>query len=988
MAATSLRPVIMRGSGDGASRSRRYAGVVGRDADRQYVPAPMRRDVRLLGDLLGEVLRESGGQGLLDDVERLRRAVIAARHSEPSGAAGAAGPGQRAGDPLREISEMVAAWPLDRAEAVAHAFTVYFHLANLAEEHQRIRTLRERDTGDQPVRESLAAAVARIRAEYGSGHVTGLIAGLRVHPVLTAHPTEARRRAVTEALRRIGALLTSLDDGRLGASERAEVRRRLREEIDLLWRTSALRVAAMQPLDEVRAAMTAFDETLFRVVPALYRSLDRALAGPASGRVASAATAFLRFGSWIGADRDGNPFVTAEVTRQTAAIQAEHVLRALQNATERIGRSLTVHAGGPSAAPGLAQAIAAAQSAHPELLAELLARSPEEPFRTYLLYAARRLRAARLGVPDQPGLEPDPADPPDQSGLAYRDPAEFIADLRLVQRELAAAGAARQAYGELQHLLWQAETFGFHLAELEIRQHSAVHARALHELAPGGSPPGQAPPGQAPPGQAPPEQALSAQTREVVATFQAMAWLQDRFGPDACRRYVVSFTRSAADISAVYELARLSVPGGCVPQLDVVPLFESGADLENATQVLDDMLLLEPVAARLSAAGRRLEVMLGYSDSAKELGPVSATLRLFAAQQRLARWAEVNDVRLTLFHGRGGALGRGGGPAGRAVLAQPPGSVAGRFKVTEQGEVIFARYGHPVIAQRHLEQVASAVLLASAAPGRSAAAPSPAAPSPAAPTLAPAADLDPPAAPLRLVAEQMDAGALRAYRALVETEGFAEWFARISPLEEIGAMRIGSRPARRGVAAAAGLDDLRAIPWVFAWAQTRVNLPGWFGLGSGLAAAMDAAGQEDRKGGKGGKGRAGGLQTVQDAYRSWPLLAVLLDNAEMSLAKTDRRIAARYLALGGREDLTAAVLDEYDLTRELVLAVTGHDRLLADRPVLSRAVALRDPYVDALSLLQLRALTALRNGTGERERLERLLLLTVNGVAAGLQNTG
>ncbi len=874
----------------------------------------MRRDVRLLGDLLGEVLRESGGQDLLDDVERLRRAVIAARHTEQAGKPGA----------LRAIGAMVAGWPLDRAEAVAHAFTVYFHLANLAEEHQRIRTLRERDTVDQPVRESLAQAVAGIRAEHGSGRVLGLVAGLRVHPVLTAHPTEARRRAVTEALRRIGALLTSLDDGRPGASERAETRRRLREEIDLLWRTSALRAAAMQPLDEVRAAMTAFDETLFRVVPALYRSLDRALAGPASGRVASAAPPFLRFGSWIGADRDGNPFVTAEVTRQTAAIQAEHVLRALQNATERIGRSLTVHAEPPSAAPGLARAIADAQGAHPELLAEILARSPEEPFRAYLLYAARRLRATRAGLP----------------GLAYREPAEFIADLRLVQRELAEAGAARQAFGELQHLLWQAETFGFHLAELEIRQHSAVHARALRELASGGSP----------------EQGLSAQTREVIATFRAMAWLQGRFGPEACRRYVVSFTRSAADVSAVYELARRAIPDGCLPQLDVVPLFESGADLGNATRVLDDMLLLEPVAARLAATGRSLEVMLGYSDSAKELGPVSATLRLFDAQQRLTRWAEANDVRLTLFHGRGGALGRGGGPAGRAVLAQPPGSVAGRFKVTEQGEVIFARYGHPVIAQRHLEQVASAVLLASAAPGPG-----------------PAADPDPAASRFRPVAERMDAGALRAYRALVETEGFAEWFARISPLEEIGAMRIGSRPARRGVAPAAGLDDLRAIPWVFAWAQTRVNLPGWFGLGSGLAAAADAA---------------GGLPVVREAYRSWPLLAVLLDNAEMSLAKTDRRIAERYLALGGREDLTSAVLDEYDRTRELVLAVTGHDRLLASRPVLSRAVALRDPYVDALSLLQLRALTALRNGAGERDRLERLLLLTVNGVAAGLQNTG
>jgi phosphoenolpyruvate carboxylase len=895
---------------------------VGRDADRQYVPEAMRRDVRLLGDLLGEVLRESGGQDLLDDVERLRHAVISARRGGP------ALPDTPA-DTLREISEMVTAWPLERAEAVAHAFTVYFHLANLAEEHQRIRTLRERDTGDRPVRESLADAVATIRAQHGSGRVTSLLADLRVHPVLTAHPTEARRRAVTEALRRIGALLSRLDDERLGASERFEVRRRLREEIDLLWRTSALRAAAMQPLDEVRAAMTAFDETLFRVVPVLYRSLDRALSGPASGRVASAAPAFLRFGSWIGGDRDGNPFVTADVTRQTAVIQAEHALRALENATERIGRALTVHAGVPPAGPGMAQAIAVVRSAHPELLTQIMERSPEEPFRVYLLYAARRLRATRLGLADQP-----------EPGLAYPGPEKFIADLRLVQRELARAGAARQAFGELQHLLWQAETFGFHLAELEIRQHSAVHAQALRELASGH-----------------PDQALSERTREVVATFQAIAWLQERFGARACRRYVVSFTRSAADVAAVYELARRSIPNGYLPQLDVVPLFESGADLENATRVLDDMLLLEPVAARLAGTGRRLEVMLGYSDSAKELGPVSATLRLFAAQQRLTRWAEVNDVRLTLFHGRGGALGRGGGPAGRAVLAQPPGSVGGRFKVTEQGEVIFARYGHPAIAQRHLEQVASAVLLTSAASGPG------------------SAQSDLAGERFRELAARMDAGALRAYRALVEADGFAGWFARVSPLEEIGAMRIGSRPARRGVAAVTGLDDLRAIPWVFAWAQTRVNLPGWFGLGSGLAAV-------------GENGPDGGLEELREAYRNWPLLAVLLDNAEMSLAKTDRRIAARYLALGGRDDLTAAVLDEYDLTRELVLRVTGHDRLLANRRVLSRAVALRDPYVDALSLLQLRALAALREAGEDRERLERLLLLTMNGVAAGLQNTG
>jgi phosphoenolpyruvate carboxylase len=958
------------------------------------MPESMRRDVRLLGDLLGEVLRESGGQDLLDDVERLRLAVIAARHPVPhrtshdggppeaapadgaphdgaphdgaphdgaphDGAPhgdGALGPADPAGD---EIAALVAGWPLDRAELVARAFTVYFHLTNLAEEQQRVRALRERDSGAGLVRESLAAAVAEFRQDQGTEHLDDLLARLRVHPVLTAHPTEARRRAVVTALRRISVLLAALDHTRPGAADQSEIRRRLREEIDLLWLTSPLRDKAMEPIDEVRTVMAAFDETLFVVAPTLYRALDEARRGRADAHAtpaASAVPAFLRFGSWVGADRDGNPFVTAQVTRETAVIQADHALRALENATTRIGRALTVHADAAPPSPDFALALEAAETAHPELLADLEARSPQEPYRTYLLYLVQRLQATRLRHAD----------------LAYGSCAEFLRDLRLVQVSLTAAGAVRQAFGELQHLIWQAETFGFHLAGLEIRQHSAVHARALREIEAGGP--------------------LSAETNEVLATFRSAGWIQDRFGVDACRRYVVSFTRSAADIAAVHELARHAMRSGRLPVLDVVPLFESGEDLDNATQVLDGMLALDPVAARLAVNGRQVEVMLGYSDSAKELGPVSATLRLFDAQERLARWAADRAVTLTLFHGRGGALGRGGGPAGRAVLAQAPGSVDGRFKVTEQGEVIFARYGHPAIAHRHLEQVTSAVLLASAPAvrERNAAA----------------------AKRFRQIADRIGARALRAYRDLVEAPGFAEWLARISPLEEISALRIGSRPARRGIASApVGLDDLRAIPWVFAWAQTRMNLPGWYGLGSGLAAVVGAAGDADEE----------GLRDAQEAYQGWPLLAVLFDNAEMSLAKSDRRIAARYLALGGRDDLTAMVLAEYDLTRRLVLAVTGHDRLLADRPILSRAVTLRDPYVDALSHLQLRALAELRAApqvnqraapradlreapaggpldgetsadraaaSAQQDRLHRLLLLTVSGVAAGLQNTG
>jgi phosphoenolpyruvate carboxylase len=912
-----------------------------RDRDRAALPEPMRQDVRLLGDILGEVIRDSAGPELLADVERLRHAVIQARRGAPdaSGASGASG--ASAGD---EIAALVASWSLDRADQVARAFAVYFHLANLAEEHQRIRMLRERDTG-QPVRESLAAAVGELGHDVGREHLVQLLASLRVHLVLTAHPTEARRRAVVSALRRVSELLDVLDDPRTGAADRAETRRVLHENIDLLWRTSQLRVKAMDPIDEVRTVMAAFDETLFRIVPVVYRELDRALTGAASGQAPSPVPAFLRFGSWVGADRDGNPFVTAQVTREAAAIQAEHALRALETTTTRIGRALTLHEASAPPAAALRRALAAARSAHPELLTEITERSPQEPYRTYLLYVAQRLAATRARHAD----------------LAYAGPAEYLADLRVVQQSLAAAGAAKQAFGELQHLIWQAETFGFHLAGLEVRQHSEVHARALAELRAAGPPGGldAGLPAGLPGGL---DGGLygswSAETEEVLATFRAVAWVQDRFGAEACRRYVVSFTRSADDIAAVYELARYAMLGGPGPELDVVPLFESAADLTNAPDVLTGMLAIPEVARRLAANGRELEAMLGYSDSAKELGPASATLRLFDAQAKLAEWAAGHAVRLTLFHGRGGALGRGGGPAGRAVLAQAPGSVNGSFKVTEQGEVIFARYGQQVIAKRHLEQVSSAVLLASSPriADRNAAA----------------------AATYRDVADRIDEAARSAFRALVEADGFADWFARISPLGEIGQLRIGSRPAKRGLApappgavATMDLTDLRAIPWVFAWSQTRMNLPGWFGLGSGLAAIS-------------------GAEVLRRAYRDWPLFSVLLDNAEMSLAKTDRQIGARYLALGGRDDLTERVLAEYDLTRRLVLAVTGHDRLLADKQVLSRAVTLRDPYVDALSYLQLRALAALRGPLPdeERERLERLLLLTVNGVAAGLQNTG
>lgn len=851
-----------------------------RSRARFEVPEQLRADVRLLGELLGRVLVEYGGQSLLDDVEKLRELTIA-----------------RDG---KAAEELVASWPHERAEDVARAFTCYFHLTNLAEELHRSRILRERGRDSE-----LGRAVQDVRRTGGDQQVRALLNGLEFRPVLTAHPTEARRRAVLATIRRISALLDNPSEPDT---------RRLLEQVDILWRTSQLRTSRPTPLDEVRSAMGVFEETFFEVVPTVYRRLDDALAGDAAGVLPPVVAPFVRLGSWIGGDRDGNPNVTAAITRETMQIQADHVLRALEYATEVIGRSLTLDAATTPSSAAVRRILADANAQNPELMKDITTRSPSEPHRQLLLLAARRLAATRARDAD----------------LGYPRAADFLRELTTLQDSLVSAGAPRQAYGALQELIWQTSSFGFHLAELEIRQHSAVHAQALEEVLSGGT---------------------SEQTEEVLATFRVIGQIQQRFGPEACRRYVVSFTRSAADLAAVYELADAAMDGRPI-ELDVVPLFETGEDLTNAVEVLDQALQLTRVRHRLTANDRRFEVMLGYSDSAKDVGPVSATLGLYDAQARITAWAQRNNVRLTLFHGRGGALGRGGGPANRAVLAQAPGSVAGRFKLTEQGEAIPARYGNTAIAERHIEQVAAATLLAS----------TPAVEERAAKAAERFAD----------VAVRLDEAAKAAYHRLVQAEGFAEWFGRVTPLEELGQLPIGSRPARRG-ATMSGLSDLRAIPWVFAWSQARINAPGWYGLGSALEAIGD-------------------VPVLTDANEHWPLFQVMLENAEMSLAKTDRRILCRYLELGDRPDLTSLVLEEHQRTTDWLLRVLGSSRLLEGRRVLGRAVELRNPYVDALSYLQLRALGTLRTDStldeAQVERTRRLLLLTVSGVAAGLQNTG
>ncbi|HAM12905.1 MAG TPA: phosphoenolpyruvate carboxylase [Microbacterium sp.] len=884
--------------------------LVGRYEAGQEIPEQMRADVRLLGSLLGEVLRESGSPGLFEDVERLRLATIQAYTDETPEA-------------FAHATEVAESFSIERAHEVARAFTAYFHLVNLVEEHQRVRILRERDgrPDSEGAADSIEAAYARLADEVGEDTALARLQALRFHPVFTAHPTEARRRAISSSIRRLAGLLQEHDDRLRDGNDPARLERRMVEEIDTLWRTAPLRPEKPSPVDEVRSVMAIFDETLYTVVPAVYRRLDDMLQGTNAGGRAPLVAPFVRVGSWVGGDRDGNPFVTASVTRKAAGIAAEHILLGLERTTQRIGRTLTLDAETTPPSDALVTLWKRLKAADEEAATEIAKRSPNEPHRRILLMLARKIDATRLRDAD----------------LAYREPSEFLADLRTVQDSLVAAGAARQAYGHLQQLIWQVETYGFHLAELEVRQHSAVHAKVLAELDAAAGSTGE----------------LSEQADEVLEVFRTIAFLQERYGPAAAGRYIVSFTQSAEDLANVHRLARHAVgEDGRMPVLDVIPLFETFADLQAAPGILAEIVQHPEFADRLERTGRRLEVMLGYSDSSKDVGPVAATLALYEAQADIAAWAKDEGIELTLFHGRGGALGRGGGPANSAILAQPPHSVDGRFKLTEQGEVIFARYGDPEIAMRHIDQVAAAVLLASA----------------------PSIERRNSGAARKFadVAATLDATSRQRFFDLVKAPGFAPWFAQVTPMEEIGLLALGSRPARRGLSVES-LADLRAIPWVFAWAQARINLAGWFGLGT----ALDAVGDED---------------LLREAYEQWPLFRTMIDNVGMSLAKTDPRIARRYLELGDRDDLAGLVLDEMTLTRSWVVRLTGGDEVLANKPVLQRAVKLRSPYVDALSLLQLRALRGLRDAAASDAPADpdqqRLLLLSVSGVAAGLQNTG
>ncbi|SEH37212.1 Phosphoenolpyruvate carboxylase, type 1 [Olsenella sp. KH1P3] len=817
--------------------------------------------------------------------------------------------------------------PVERATLLMRGFATYFHLANICEENYRVTSLRQREevvptNADSDPINDITVAYRQLVDECGRGKAIALLNRLEFHPVFTAHPTEARRKAVEGKIRRISALLEQRP--LLAGVSLAENERRMLQEIDALFRTSPIAHKKPTPVEEADTILDIFDNTLFEMVPEVYRRFDDWELGEKAGTVPPVCPAFFHPGSWIGSDRDGNPNVTAKVSRKVAEKFRTHMLETLAEATHAVGRNITLDTESTPASDQLLNLWSHQVEMSEVISAHAMEISAQETHRAVMLVISERLKATVNRTAD----------------LMYNSAEDYIEDLKVVQRSLAAAGAVRTAYGPVQRLIWQAQTFGFHMVEMEFRQHSVVHSRALADIREHGR---WGERGE-----------LQPMTREVLDTFRAIGSIQRKNGVKAARRYIISFTKSAQNVADVYELAHLAFAHEAdVPVLDVIPLFEQVEDLENSVDTLNEVIKLPQVQRRLAETGRRLEVMLGYSDSSKDAGPTSATLVLHAAQERIAKWAEENNIDLVLMHGRGGAVGRGGGPANRAVLSQPKGSVNCRFKLTEQGEVIFARYGDPTLARRHIESVAGATLLQSA----------PSIEYVNTETIDKFSD----------ISTALDKYSRERYLDLLNTDGFAEWFSFVTPLTEIGLMPIGSRPAKRGLGAKS-LDDLRTIPWIFSWSQARTNLAAWYGLGTACE-------------------KFGDLDRLQEAYKEWPLFTTFVDNIEMSISKTDDRIAEMFLSLGDREDLNKKVLDEMRLTRKWVLAITGNNWPLEHRRVLGPVIHMRLPFVNVLSIAQARALQAVRTRGDkltpeERERFIYLILCTVSGVAAGLQNTG
>jgi phosphoenolpyruvate carboxylase len=918
------------------TQARRLAELEGTDP--ALKEEPLRRDVRSLGRLLGIVIREQAGEPLYEAVERLRHLAIEHREAEAEelGGSGAVGDAQR----MRDAQAIVDELDLGRVYRLTKAFSIYFELANLAETNHRKRRRRAAQLERaEPQAGTLAGTLRRLRAAgLDAEAVLRRLERVLVVPVFTAHPTEVSRRTVLFKRSRIAAALSRLDRVPLPDAEADAEAEAIAAEITALWQTDEVRRNPPTVRDEVQMGLDYYPRVLFETVPQLYAGMEQALrecfGAEAEGR---ALPRLLRFGSWIGGDRDGNPFVTPEITRDALRLARGTVLDHYVRALEQIVERLSVSALQAGVSTALERALDGYAAALPSLDPHPERRAQPELYRRFLGYVGWRLDAAR-------------AEPID--ARAYPDAGAFAADLRLLRESLAANGAERLARRLIDPLLRQVETFGFHLHTLDIRQHARIHARAAAELF--GGPDAEGAGGALP-------AAPSAETLGLLETLRAVAELKRSYPPESIRAYVISGATSADDVLAVARLAELSGVRVAAdaeagdPGLMPVPLFESIDDLRGCPEICRELWTRDDYTRLLDSWGRRQEVMLGYSDSNKDGGMLTSTWEIYRAHRALHRVAGECGVTLRLFHGRGGTVGRGGGPTHRAITAQPPGAFSGEIRITEQGEVLNWKYADPVLAERNLELMVAASLDA-------------------------LAGLEAPGAAQQArweeAMEAMSGDAFACYRERIATDAeVLTYFQQATPVAELEHAKIGSRPSRRGETR--GLDDLRAIPWVFGWMQSRHVLPGWFGVGHALERfAAQGAAEES---------------LLREMMREFPLFHDLIRNVEVGLAKADLSIARRYAELVDdaalRERVFSMIADEFERTRRAVLRVTGQQRLLQENPVLERSIRLRNPYVDPLSLIQVSLLRRRRAGE-EGADLGYALAATINGIAAGLRNTG
>lgn len=923
---------------------------------------PLREDIRLLGRVLGDTVREQHGEATYELIDQIRRHSVRFR---------------RADDPVaREaLATTLESLSRDQMLQVIRSFSFFSLLANIAEDQHQIRQQRQAQLDGRTEPGTLAAVLDQLKAEgVGPEQVLALLADAQIAPVLTAHPTEVRRHSILHEQMQLARLLRERDLTPPTPDERQASDEALRRIVLTLWQTRLLRPTKLSVLDEVANSLETHQRTFMRELPRLYAQLEDRL-GRDLGDGARKAGAhgqevelpnFMHVASWIGGDRDGNPFVTAEVLDATLRMQCEAVLDHHLREINALGLELSI------------SALLVSPS---EALLALADRSPDqsdhrqdEPYRRAISGIYARLSATYERLLGRP-----PGRAPIGQASPYAAARELLADLQVIHRSLRANGSAALARGRLRQLRRAVQVFGFHLAPLDLRQNADVHEQVVADLL------AAADPGVAylelneaqrvarlrtelntPRPLYSPHIAYSELTQGEMAIFQQAQRAHVRYGAPSVSQCIISKAASVSDLLEVAVLLKecglLKPAQGDRPSslaLHIVPLFETIADLRAAPRVMDELLALSDYRALLAGLGDVQEVMLGYSDSNKDGGFLTSGWELYKAELGLVEVFARHGVRLRLFHGRGGSVGRGGGPSYEAILAQPPGAVQGQLRLTEQGEVIAAKYGQPEVGRRNLEVLVAATLHASLLPPNQG---------------VPAEFLE--------VMEALSATAFAAYRNLVyETEGFEQFFWESTVIAEIAHLNIGSRPASRKKSTA--IDDLRAIPWVFSWAQCRLMLPGWYGFGSAVQAYLDQHGDAGR-------------QRLQAMHAQWPYLASLLSNMDMVLAKSDLAIASRYAELVSDRALSARIFEriqtEHALTVRHLLMVSGQHTLLERQPALARHIADRHPYLDPLNHLQVTLLHSHRErqqrNAAPDERIQRGIHLTINGLAQGLRNSG